>query len=179
MFEEPQTVEAEEYVAQVVARREAELEGKREKKRAYFRDWYAANAEQVIGDSKRWAEENPAKVRENNKRWRVKNPGKVRQQQRRWHDTNPEKSRAKRRSDNLAKYGLSVEQYDELWAAQKQRCKLCSEDKPRGGKWVVDHCHDTGVVRGIICNQCNIGLGHFSDDPAKLQAAIDYLQRAT
>lgn len=53
-------------------------------------------------------------------------------------------------------------------------CHICSSPKADH----VDHDHSTGAVRGFLCGQCNVGLGMFHDSPAKLAAAIEYLQRA-
>jgi hypothetical protein len=76
-------------------------------------------------------------------------------------------------------YGLTVDQYDTLLQAQNGRCAICSSDKPggRGKHWHVDHCHDQGHVRGLLCRACNTGLGVFKDDPALLRAAIAYLKK--
>lgn len=51
-------------------------------------------------------------------------------------------------------------------------CRICSSTE---GELHIDHCHTTGVVRGVLCRKCNIGLGHFRDDPVLLAAAIEYL----
>ena len=60
--------------------------------------------------------------------------------------------------------------------AQEEACAICgypqfSEDLS------IDHCHETGEVRGLLCKHCNLGLGHFRDDPERLKAAIDYLNQ--
>jgi len=58
----------------------------------------------------------------------------------------------------------------ELKASVKQ-CVICGDTGPL----VVDHCHATGAVRGMLCNHCNRGLGHFRDDPMLLEFAAQYL----
>jgi hypothetical protein len=72
------------------------------------------------------------------------------------------------------KYGLSLDAIAGLIVAQKNRCAICSEILT---KWVIDHDHTTGKVRGILCPRCNnmIGLAH--DNTLLLQAGIDYLER--
>jgi hypothetical protein len=75
------------------------------------------------------------------------------------------------------KYGLTLEQYDALFENQGSRCAICACTEPRGNKWVVDHCHDTGKVRGITCNSCNTGMGGFADTAALLRKAADYLDQ--
>ena len=83
------------------------------------------------------------------------------------------------REINLRKnYGMTLSEYDQMLAEQNGRCAICGTDKP-GGKWdrlVVDHCHQTEVVRGLLCNDCNRGLGIFKDSPKRLRAAALYLE---
>lgn len=83
-----------------------------------------------------------------------------------------------RKSKLKRAFGLTVQQYDEMLVAQGGRCALCGSDFPGGrGRFVVDHCHDTGKIRGLLCNLCNVGLGALRDSPQLLQKAIHYLGR--
>ena len=76
----------------------------------------------------------------------------------------------------LRKYGIYADQYDRMVENQNNQCKICGTDEPRGiGGWKVDHCHSTGKVRGLLCNNCNLGLGYFKDNIKSLEAAIQYL----
>jgi hypothetical protein len=73
-------------------------------------------------------------------------------------------------------YGLTPEAYAALLETQDARCAICRTDTPGGkGGWHVDHNHATGLVRGLLCTNCNQGLGQFADDPDRLRAAADYL----
>lgn len=79
-------------------------------------------------------------------------------------------------------YGLSPEQYAAMLARQAGKCLVCGlpERGKRGQRkfsLAVDHCHATGVVRGLLCNKCNLGIGNFDDDPARLEAAAAYIRR--
>lgn len=79
----------------------------------------------------------------------------------------------------LRKYGLTIEEYDEIMERQDGGCAICHATPEEGsGRWErlhVDHDHATERVRGILCHNCNSGLGHFKDDPELLRAAIHYL----
>lgn len=81
----------------------------------------------------------------------------------------------------LARYGLTVEEYDRMLENQNGVCAICQEPESaigRGGRvrpLAVDHDHDTGAVRGLLCNDCNSGLGRFDDDVTRMGAAIAYL----
>lgn len=73
-------------------------------------------------------------------------------------------------------YGLTPDQFATMLADQEGRCAICRADSPGGkGGWHVDHDHQTGTVRGLLCHGCNLGLGNFVDDPGRLRAAADYL----
>lgn len=82
------------------------------------------------------------------------------------------------RVSRLSRYGITPEQWDELFAAQEGRCAICRTDAPRGrGKsFHVDHDHATGKVRGLLCHSCNVGLGHLGDTPDRLRAVIAYVE---
>jgi hypothetical protein len=75
------------------------------------------------------------------------------------------------------KFNISSEEYERLLKAQNGKCAICRADKP-GGKYenfTVDHDHETGNIRGLLCSACNTGMGHFKDNPDILRKAIDYL----
>ena len=71
-------------------------------------------------------------------------------------------------------------EYEKISESQKGLCKICRKSKDENGKTkknlAVDHCHETGKVRGLLCMICNTGLGKFNDDPDILERAIKYLR---
>lgn len=77
-------------------------------------------------------------------------------------------------------YGITFEIYMAMLESQSYKCLLCDKGFELGDtKSVnVDHCHDTGVVRGLLCRRCNLGLGHFGDRIDALERAIEYLRRS-
>lgn len=73
-------------------------------------------------------------------------------------------------------YGLPNDEFERLLGEQDGRCKICSDEiEPEQRTLHVDHCHFDKQVRGLLCNRCNTGLGHFRDDPDLLSAAAAYL----
>src|SRR5574341_501963 len=77
------------------------------------------------------------------------------------------------------KYGITQEQFNAQLAAQNGQCAVCRTTSAGGrdGTWQVDHDHKTGKMRGVLCVACNIGIGLFNDDEARLSAAVTYLRR--
>ncbi len=78
-------------------------------------------------------------------------------------------------------YGITLQWYQDTLALQNNSCPLCNTSFTFHGELnadspVVDHCHTTGKVRGIICNECNRGLGYFHDNPMALRKAALYLE---
>ncbi len=78
-------------------------------------------------------------------------------------------------------YGITKQEYNEMLEVQGGACLLCNKKsyKTSSGKvrsLYVDHCHDTGKVRGLLCQNCNVGLGNFKDDIPLLRRAINYLE---
>jgi hypothetical protein len=78
-----------------------------------------------------------------------------------------------RKSHLKRKYGLTLEEFDALLAAQGGGCAICGKPDPDN----VDHDHITGRVRGILCWNCNVGVGQFEDSEDRLAAALTYLGR--
>lgn len=73
---------------------------------------------------------------------------------------------------------MTEQHYDEMFEAQGGKCAICSSTTRDSGKrrFDIDHCHDSDVVRGLLCMQCNIGLGAFKDDPDRIDKAIAYVR---
>lgn len=95
-----------------------------------------------------------------------------------WHQNNPEKRIARRLKTT---YGMSIEDFNSMMESCRHKCEICGyEDKSKKQIFpVVDHCHTTGKVRGILCSNCNHALGKFKDSIALLSNAIAYLNRST
>ncbi len=81
------------------------------------------------------------------------------------------------RARNLkTRFGLTILQYEQILEDQGGVCAICHEvpTKP-----CLDHCHKTLVIRGILCDFCNVGLGRFRDNPVALRRAARYVSRRT
>ena len=88
-------------------------------------------------------------------------------------------TRANKRYSLRQLYGITIEQYEAMLAAQNRRCAICPQPLEGRRAAHVDHDHKTGRIRGILCTSCNNGLGRFRDDPALLRRAARYLERST
>lgn len=118
----------------------------------------------------------PGLAAKNSSDYRKRNPGRAAEDGRKWRAENPEKSKSGRRPRHLRIYGLTEESFQQIFSSQRGRCKVCQKSIGGSIKFHIDHCHKTGVVRGILCPTCNFGLGSFHDSPEKLRAAADYLE---
>jgi len=81
------------------------------------------------------------------------------------------------RRRTLRTYGLTLDDFDRMLSEQGGRCAICSTDEPGTRGWCVDHDHDSGAVRALLCQPCNIGIGLLAHDPERLIAAAGYLRR--
>ena len=89
---------------------------------------------------------------------------------------------AKKNKDKIRGYSLkhryskiSLDGYEKLLVKQRGVCAICSAS-PNGRALAVDHNHNTAMVRGLLCDKCNLGLGLFGDSPERLLAATSYLK---
>jgi len=107
--------------------------------------------------------------------WREKNRVKIALDMRAYRQSNREKFV----DYELKKsYGLPHGSYRNMLDAQEGKCAICHAEQAGGrGRFHVDHCHSTGKIRGLLCNNCNNGLGKFKDEVALLRLAIEYLQK--
>ncbi len=82
-----------------------------------------------------------------------------------------------RRDKYLKRYGITHDDYKKMLAAQGGVCAICKgEETKRWTHFSVDHNHETGEVRGLLCHTCNTGLGQFQDSPEMLAEAANYLR---
>lgn len=108
-----------------------------------------------------------------------KTPEYRKEYQRRWAEQNPDRVR----SNHFKKrYGVSLEELETRLENQNHQCLICSKEiKLRGVKGrdcaVVDHCHTSKIVRGLLCTPCNLMIGYSKDNVATLKAAITYLEK--
>ena len=113
-----------------------------------------------IERAKQWREDNIERFRENQRRMRA----------------NPEFKTRSRAGHLQRKYGLSLDQYEAMLASQRGTCAICTRPPGEGRSLHIDHDHETGRIRGLLCFRCNNSLGDLDDDPALLRAALRYLE---
>ena len=96
-----------------------------------------------------------------------------------WRAANPEKVRAASEKHGFKLYGMTRADYDRMLAAQDGRCACCgsmASGRKRWGRLTIDHDHETGAVRALLCAPCNAIAGQAGDNPARLRAVARYLE---
>lgn len=133
---------------QPISRHRAYYIANRDKRRAYKKSYYAKNRDTLAAKNLAWKKQNIEKTRE-----------------------------YVRASTIKGRYGLTREQYQAMFESQNHCCAICNvsqDELPR--KLCVDHDHNTGKVRSLICHHCNGVLGHARDNTKILKSAIAYLE---
>jgi hypothetical protein len=118
----------------------------------------------------------PQANRDRVKRWREQNPEKYLAKQRAY-SASPAKKKADRRSYLKRKYGMTLEDYDAMFEEQGGVCAICKKPRPEDRTLHVDHDHNTGTIRGLLCFRCNNALGDFEEEYELFRRAADYLDR--
>ena len=126
-------------------------------------------------------EEKREKIRLRNIAWRKNDPQKYLRAAAKYRNNNP---------DKLAEYklkirfGINAEDYRNMATIQDNRCAICGNKETakhttsqKVQRLAVDHCHVSGKVRGLLCQDCNRGLGKFKDNVKLLNNAIEYLSK--
>lgn len=112
---------------------------------------------------------------------RTRNRERENEQQRTKRSTPEGKAKA-RHARLVASYGITAEDYDRMLAEQNGACAICqrppSDRSANEASLHVDHDHSTGDVRALLCRSCNLAIGLFREDRARILAAIDYLSRS-
>ncbi|MEA3057042.1 MAG: hypothetical protein QOD30_2474 [Actinomycetota bacterium] len=121
--------------------------------------WYEANRDAVTAKVKRWQQENAD--------WH--------NAQQRVRRQDPVRKRKERDGHLRRKYGITVDQYEEMLARQGAVCGICLREPNPNISLHVDHDHGPGRIRGLTCFRCNQAMGAFGEDPALLRAAAAYL----
>lgn len=153
-------------------------EEKRIRRNEASRRWKEKNPEKTKAITKAWREANKERVKEYtaaaSKKWRENNAEKHKEYNREWKRANKDKTRAYHLK---SKFDITQDDYDRMLDDQGSACAICgtSYDKT----YHVDHDHDTGEVRGLLCDCCNRGLGYFKDNPSIMASAITYLSKET
>ena len=110
--------------------------------------------------------------------WRDKNRSEYNNYVAEWRAKNPERQH---KTEIKRRYSLSIEDYNSMLTKQKCKCKICGKQHDpslKRGRLYVDHDHDTGKVRGLLCGPCNSAIGYFNHDIKIMAKAIQYMQVA-
>lgn len=123
---------------------------------------------------KRWRdanlEEQRLRERETRKRYRVTDPDSVRAKKRAWRNSDSGVNSYLQRN-----YGMTIADYEHMLSGQGGGCGICGK-LPTGRRLVVDHCHATGRVRGLLCTACNKAIGALGDTTDGVERALLYLK---
>lgn len=168
-------------------------EEKKEYMKEYSKKYRAQNRESLRKQKKRYRDENDNKLKEESKEYYINNRERIlkkvkeygainkktiNQYSKDWRKNNPNYTRE---NDLKRHFGINIEQYNEMLKNQNGVCAICGkpETATNKGKIInlaVDHCHVSGKVRGLLCGNCNKGIGHLKDNPQTLRNAAEYLE---
>lgn len=124
-----------------------------------------------------WQERNPDVAKAYGQAWYQANRVKIADRRRAYRAENRYVARDRRIYLRYT-YDLSPDDFRDMLVGQAGRCLICDHVMQPGRDTHIDHDHRTGKVRGLLCERCNKGIGHFKDEPSRLRAAARYLETA-
>ena len=162
----------------------------KEQQREWAKEWDAKNPEKRKAIRTKYQQANQEAINAKRRAYRAANREKLDAYKRQWEKDNPEilsMQRARKRIKDMNvrqniqlrhHYDITLDAYNEVLAAQGGVCVICQEFNvtERSNRLVVDHDHESGVLRGLLCHRCNCGLGYFKDNVALVSRAIAYLE---
>ena len=157
--------------------KEALLEKQRERNRKH----YLANREKHKAKTQAWQAANPDRAKQLQIEYRERNKDKLAEKRKAIYEANKPAELLQRRHAKIRKYGITPDEFNEMLNAQGRVCAICGTDTPskKCSTFRIDHCHQTGKVRGLLCMNCNSALGMFRDNIQSLQNAIAYLTKSS
>jgi len=141
-----------------------------ERQSAYMKEYYAANRDRLLQAMRERHCANRDASLKKMREYHRKNREEQARLKRERRKQNPQYFNDQKR---WSKYKLTPEQFQSMLTAQGRKCAICGDER----KLVVDHCHDTGAVRSLLCSPCNTAIGLLKEDTARLRAAIKYLSK--
>lgn len=181
-----QSADDEDRIARRRVQRRQHYAANAEKIKAWQRDYRAANVDKMNAQARARRAANPEHEHEVRRAWRLANAEKLAEQNR---IRNARRDRAKSRASSMLRiHGITIAEWDEIWAAQAGKCYLCGDllsAQPR--QTVVEHDHDCcgpkkscpACRRGLACARCNKIIGFARDNTALLRLVADNLDKAT
>lgn len=119
---------------------------------------------------------NKTRINAKNAEWRKQNPEKMLAATKRWQKANPDKHKGHLRRARLKTFGLTEADFDAMWETQNRGCASCGDSCLGRREPVIDHCHATGRVRGLLCLGCNVSLGMMKEDAKRIRALVAYAE---
>lgn len=116
--------------------------------------------------------------------WYLKNSDSIRARTKKYYHDNKDKRRSNNKNYTLkTRFSITLDQYNDMLIKQNNVCAICKKPEtqidPRLNRikaLAVDHCHNTKKVRGLLCNQCNTGIGMLKEDKKIFLSAMEYLK---
>ena len=118
------------------------------------------------------------------KEWRKNNPEKRKAQELRSRNK-PENKRRRKNTELKKLYGITIEQYERIVLEQNNKCAICNKENIKlnhpthikQASLVVDHNHETGFIRGLLCYTCNLAVGNLKDNLINAKSLVSYLEK--
>lgn len=159
---------------EIAARGKRYRQSHKDKVAAQKKQYYQNNKAEIATKKKQFYQDHKRDITTAHKRYYQDHKAEIIERTRRYERSHKIETR---HNKLIYSYGIGLEEYDKLFAAQEGRCAICGRHQTELSKVLgIDHDHRTGKIRGLLCQSCNLALGNAFDDIWILERAIKYLQ---